>query len=172
MDRLPLAVLALIGLALPGLASTASAPAAATVAAQGLAVELPAGWHGRAYESASGLLVAQAASFPLPDARNDDLATTSQRHIARDGILMVVLRWPEPPPAGQRYERPAAILPLQIRPRDFASFACGIVAPATAMRSALVEGRLLQVFVFFGSDTPGDEEVERANAVLAGILIT
>lgn len=134
-------------------------------------MELPAGWDGRAYESAAGLLVAQAANFPLLHARNDDLATTSLGQIARDGILVFVLRWRDPPPADQKDEHVRATLPLSIGPLDFGSFGCGISAPASATRSALVGGRMLQVFVFFGTTKPGAEEVAGANAVLARLAV-
>jgi hypothetical protein len=167
-------ILVSIAIALLGVAAFSKMIRTDTVELKGvgISVSVPTSWDGRTYENSTGLRVLQAASVPLsPEEDDGDVGNQTLRQLGDQDIFISVWYWPDWPPPGGNGDTVPLSLPARITRSDFGSFE-GQVAPSMAQRVGLVEGKLVQIRVGFGSRTPSDRLVARANAVLRTLAIT
>jgi hypothetical protein len=142
-----------------------------TLQGAGLRVEVPASWDGRTYENTTGLRVLQAASFRLSPTGDDDVGSASLQRLESSGIFISVFYWPDWPPRGGNGDAVPLARLLRITRADFGGFE-GRIAPSEAQLIGLLDGKLVQVRVAFGTRTPSDGQLAEANAVLRTFVIT
>jgi hypothetical protein len=144
----------------------------ATLKGAGMRVEVPRTWDGRTYENTTRLRVLQAASLRLSPQEDDgDVGEATVRRLGSRDIFISVWYWPNWPPAGGNGDAAPLTLPPRIARSDFGSFE-GQIAPSQAQLVGLIDGKLVQVRVLFGTRTPSDGQLAEANEVLKTLEIT
>ena len=152
--------------------SKLTGPGPMTLNGAELRIEVPASWDGRTYENPTGLRVLQAASLPLSPKEDDaDTGSGTQRRLEAQDIFLSVWYWPDWPPPGGNGDTTPLSLPPRISRADFGGFE-GQIAPSEAQLVGLIDGKLVQVRVAFGTGTPSDGQLVKANAILRTFAIT
>jgi hypothetical protein len=93
------------------------------------------------------------------------------RKLQDQDIFVSVWYWPDWPPPGGNGDTVPLPLPPRIARADFGGFE-GQIAPSEAHLSGLIDGKLVEVRVAFGTRTPSDGQLVEANAVLRTFAIT
>ncbi|MDQ1438905.1 MAG: hypothetical protein QOK43_2534 [Acidimicrobiaceae bacterium] len=145
------------------------------LAAFGLAVDLPAGWEGRARRrtpepGATALPILHAASFPLPAERGDYGGGAVELMSADD--VFVTLFEHDPAAAGSPlFARPGR--PLRLPPEDFQPNALQRVLPGqSGLQSFFTEdGRAFCLYVVLGSHVRRFVLAPRAEAIVRSLAI-
>ena len=156
-------------LALDRVTTPSAASPRATMAANGLEVAVPSGWHGRLRR---GLLTLATIPLPAVDTRAPGLS----RRLGRRGVLLRLEEWGVDPTTGRL--PPVARLqgPLRIGAGNLVSLRTRRdwrVPPghAFAVRFFALRGRAFALRVEFGSDPPAAASLAAANRVLATLRV-
>lgn len=137
----------------------------------GLKIALPSGWYGRVSQrSSQDATVLQAASVPL--AAGDETGESTQSSMRGGDVYIKVIDIGAPPPNLLERDPAWSALsgPVTIRRFDLSPNFEAVSLPAYGMRSLVINGRAIMLFVGFGSD-PADAQLAQANAVLASLTV-
>ena len=146
-------------------------PDTATLKGAGMSVEVPRTWDGRTYWK-PGLRVMQAASLRLSPQEDDaDVGEATVRRLGSRDIFISVWYLSDWPPAGGNGDAAPLTLPPRIARSDFGSFE-GQIGPSQAQLVGLIDGKLVQVRVLFGTRTPSEGQLAEANKVIETLEIT
>lgn len=154
-----------------------------TISGYGLSLTISQRWDGHITRpSPDDAIILQAASVPLPV---DDEWGRKVQELMSEGDLYIKVADIGPPPADLVEVDPAwsyATPPLRIRRSDIYDVYQGVILPAYAARSLVVNDRSLLLYVGFGgphvsespkkgSDYVTDDMLKQANAILASLRV-
>jgi hypothetical protein len=141
-----------------------------TMAVNGVALTVPAGWEGESFVNRSGMAVFRLGSYDFRHARNDDVGQIARASMGpRDVLINIIDVTPTELAHGRSYYEPVR-LPLVVEGSE-ARGQEGYTNPAAVIRGVRVNGHDLYVSVAFGRAPPSDAQVAAANAALRTLTV-
>ena len=141
-----------------------------TMALNGVALTVPAGWGRESFVNPSGMAVFRLGSYDFRHAKDDDVGQVARASMGpRDILINTIDVTPTERGDGRSYYEPAG-LPLVVA-RSEATGQEGYTNPAAVIRGVRVDGHDLYVSVAFGQAPPSDAQVAAANAALRTLTV-
>lgn len=138
---------------------------------QGVTLDIPDGWQGKVEAMELGGWKLHAGNFGIP-ADDDALGTVAASRLGGDDVFVTVFDL-GPLPREWITEETGWLVsdgPIAISKSDFGSFE-GITAPSYALRPVFYHGHALEVGVGFGTANPNNDDLDRANKILATLAV-
>jgi hypothetical protein len=141
-----------------------------TMARNGVALTVPAGWEGESFVNPAGMSVFRLGSYDFRHARNDDVGQIARASMGpRDILVNIIDVTPTEPADGRSYYEPIR-LPFVLEGAE-ATGQEGYTNPAAVIRGVRVNGHDLYVSVAFGRAPPSEAQVAAANAALRTLIV-